>query len=152
MELLAEIHPKIIHFPIAFLILYPILELFYLITKKDFFSKSVFLFLIIGVVGSFFAVLSGNQAFEVIKNISSESKSLFNEHQTYANITVWYFTFLLSARYFLYIKKKLSTKIVIIFFVIGLIGSFMVYQTGNYGGKFAKQVQSEKFNSDSLIN
>lgn len=151
MEFLAEIHTKVIHFPIAFLMLYPIVELLFLVTKKDFFSKTVFMFLVIGVICSFFAVLSGNQAFEVLKNISDKSKFLFNEHQTYANITVWYFTFLLVGRYFLFIRKKLNTNIVFVFLVLGIVGSFLVYQTGNYGGKFANQVHSEKYKSGSLI-
>jgi uncharacterized membrane protein len=140
MEFLASIHPKVIHFPIAFLMLYPLFELLFLFTRKEFFSKSAMLFLGIGVIGSFFAVLSGNQAFEVVKNWSNEGKNIFSSHQTFANLSVWYFTALLVVRYFLVIKKKLNRTTISVIFVLSFIGGYFIYQTGNYGGKLADQV------------
>jgi uncharacterized membrane protein len=140
MEFLAGIHPKVVHFPIAFLMFYPLMELIFLFTRKDFFSKAALLFLTIGVIGSFFAVLSGNQAFEFVKNWNNEGKEVFSEHQTFANLTVWYFSVLLVVRYFLFVKKKLNHTIISVIFVLSLIGSYLVYQTGNYGGKLAEQI------------
>lgn len=140
MEFLASIHTKVVHFPIAFLLLYPIMELLFLITGKNFFSKVSFVFLSIGVIGSFFAVLSGNQAFEFIKNWSDKGKDIFNQHQTYANLTVWFYSILLTGRYFLFIKKKLNRNFIMVLFFVSLFGSYVVYQTGNYGGKLAEQV------------
>jgi len=148
MEFLASIHPKVVHFPIAFLMFYPVVELLFLITRKDFFTKTAMLFLAIGVIGSFFAVLSGNQAFEFVKNWNNESKEIFGSHQTFANLTVWYFSALLVVRYFLFVKKKLNRTIISVIFVLALIGSYIVYQTGNYGGKLADQV---KISSDSSV-
>jgi uncharacterized membrane protein len=140
MEFLAGIHPKVVHFPIAFLMFYPLMELLFLFIGKDFFSKAAMLFLAIGVIGSFFAVLSGNQAFEFVKNWSVEGKEVFSEHQYFANGTVWYFSVLLVVRYFLFIKKKLNRTIISVIFVLSLIGGYLVYQTGNYGGKLAEQI------------
>lgn len=148
MEFLAELHTKIIHFPIAFLMLYPIFEFLFLITKKDFYIKSAFIFLLIGVIGSFFAVLSGNQAFESVKNLVL-NKEIFYQHQLYANITVWFSTILLASRYFLYVKRKLNIKIIFVFLILSILGSYFVYQTGNYGGKFTKYIQSELNKSDN---
>lgn len=148
MEFIAHLHTKIIHFPIAFLMLYCIIEFIFLLTKNDFLNKNAFLFLGVGVVGAFFAVLSGNQAFAIIKQWSDYSRELFNTHQTYANITVWYFTALLILRYFLFIKKKLNQKTIFILLFLALIGGYFVYQTGNYGGKFAHQY----YKSDNLSN
>jgi len=140
MEFLAGIHPKVVHFPIAFLMLYPLMELIFIFTAKDFFSKSAMLFLAIGVIGSLFAVLSGNQAFEMVKNWTDEGKEIFSSHQTFANLTVWYFSALLVLRYFLFVKKKLNRTIISVIFVLSLFGSYFVYQAGNYGGKLADQV------------
>lgn len=149
MEFLASMHTKVIHFPIAFLMLYPLLELLFLITRKEFFSKSAMLFLVIGVIGSFFAVLSGNQAFEVVKNWNNEGKNIFTSHQTFANLSVWYFTALLVVRYFLFIKNKLNRTTISVIFVLSFIGSYFIYQTGNYGGKLADQVS---INSTSSVD
>lgn len=140
MEFLASIHPKVVHFPIAFLMLYPLMELIYLITFKDFFSRAAMLFLSIGVIGSFFAVLSGNQAFEFVRNWTDEGKEIFNGHQTFANLTVWYFSALLVFRYLLFTKKKLNRIIISVIFVLSLFGGYFVYQAGNYGGKLADQI------------
>lgn len=140
MEFLAGIHPKVVHFPIAFLMLYPLMELFFLITAKDFFSKAAMLFLAIGVVTSLFAVLSGNQAFEFVRNWTNEGKEIFSSHHTFANLTVWYFSALLFIRYFLFIKKKINRTTISVIFVLSLLGGYFVYQAGNYGGKLADQV------------
>jgi uncharacterized membrane protein len=138
MEFLAHIHPKIVHFPIAFLLMYPLMELLALVTKKEFYSKAASLFLIIGTLGAFFAVFTGNQAFSVIKNWGKDSLYIFNSHQTFANITMWFFTGLLVLRIYLTIKKKINQKTIIILFLLSLLGCYFVYQTGNYGGKLAK--------------
>jgi len=145
MEYLASIHPKIVHFPIAFLMFYPFMELLFLFTGKEYFLKSAMLFLVIGVIGSFFAVLSGNQAFEFVKNWTNEGKEIFSSHQTFANLTVWYFSALLMLRYYLFIKKKLNRKIISVIFVLSLFGGYFVYETGNYGGRLADQVIYNKF-------
>lgn len=139
MEFLAEIHTKVIHFPIAFLIGYSVVEFIYLINQKDFFNKAAILFLIVGVIGSFISVLSGNQAFELVKEWSDQSRHYFSEHQMYANITVWYFTALLFIRLFLFQKKRLTRFIVLILVILSLFGSYFVFQTGYFGGKFAHQ-------------
>ena len=151
MEFLAGIHTKIIHFPIAFLMLYPIIELLFFISRKEFFNKSAFLFLFIGVIAAFIAVLSGNQAFELIKNWSVKSKEVFSLHQNYANISVWYFTILLALRYFLFIKKKLSHTLIAVFVLLALIGAYFVFQTGYYGGKVAhRNVINTTINLESI--
>jgi len=51
-------------------------------------------------------------------------------------------------RYFLFIKKKLNQKTIFILLFLALIGGYFVYQTGNYGGKFAHQY----YKSDNLSN
>lgn len=139
MEFLADIHTKVIHFPIAFLISYSVVEFIYLINQGEFFNKSAFLFLIFGVLGSFISVLSGNQAFESVKEWSYESRYYFSEHQLYANITVWYYTALLFGRFFLFQKKRLTRFLVLILVFLSVLGCYFVFQTGYFGGKFAHQ-------------
>lgn len=137
MEILADIHPKIVHFPIAFLMLYPLMELLFLLTQKEFYTKAAFLFLIVGVLGAFFAVLSGNQAYEVIKDWSKKDLMIFSSHQTFANITVWYFTAMLALRFLLHTKKKLTRLVVVTLLLLALLGSYFVFLAGHYGGKLA---------------
>lgn len=137
MEFLANLHPKIVHFPIAFLTMYPLMDLLFLISKKDFYSKAAFLFLIIGLIGALLAVLSGNQAYLASGNLDKGSLIIFNSHQTFANLTVWYFTGLLIIRVYFIVKQKLNFKIILMLFVLSLAGVYFALQAGNYGGKLA---------------
>jgi uncharacterized membrane protein len=139
MEIFEGLHEKIIHFPIALLIIYPVIELIAVISKKDFFSKAALLFLIIGVLGALVAVISGNQAFTLNPELSEKSLIIFRNHEFYANITMWLFTAILILRYYLTIKKKLTRKIHLIILLVALSSAYFVYQTGYYGGELAKQ-------------
>lgn len=139
MEILAGLHEKIIHFPIALLITYPVIELIAFFSKKDFFSKASLLFLFIGVLGALAAVLSGNQSFTLNPDLSEKSMIIFRNHEFYANITMWLFSAILIFRYYLTTKKKLTSKIHLIILLIALSGIYFIYQTGYYGGELAKQ-------------
>lgn len=138
MELLAELHPKIIHFPIAFLMVYPILELIAYLSKKEFFSKAAILFLLIGVFAAVLAVLTGNQAFISISNMSENTEEIFTLHETYASLTMWFFSVVLVLRYYLTTKKRFTPKLHLIFVIASVIGLYFVYQAGNYGGKLSQ--------------
>lgn len=145
MEFLAGLHGKIIHFPIALLIIYPIVEFAAFISRKDFFSKTALLFLFIGVLGAVVAALTGNQAFTLNQNLSDVSLDLFSNHELNANITLWLFTALLTTRYYLFVKKKLSLKFHFVILLIALSGMYFVYQTGHYGGELARQKMNDSY-------
>lgn len=143
METLAELHHKIVHFPIALLFIYPFVELMSFFFKKEFFSFTSLVILIIGVSTSLLAVLTGNQAANELGNTSSEIKALFENHQTYANITVWLFTAILFSRIYLQIKKKYNGLLKIILVIISFAGCYFIFQTGDYGGKTAHSRNAE---------
>lgn len=149
MDFLAELHPKIVHFPIAFFTVYPVIELIAVISKKDFFSKAALLILLIGVVTAVAAVLTGNQAFTSNQDLSNQSLAIFSQHELYANIITWLFTALLIFRYYLQIKNKLTLKFHLLIVLIGIAGMYFAYQAGNYGGKLAK---SKVYNSVNQSN
>ncbi|PIP77941.1 MAG: hypothetical protein COW85_06385 [Ignavibacteria bacterium CG22_combo_CG10-13_8_21_14_all_37_15] len=142
MEFFASLHPKIVHFPIALLIVYTLLEGIGLVFKKDIFTKAAFIILIFGVLGALAAVLTGNQAEETWKNWSSAGKNLLEEHETFASITLWYFFGVLILRTLfvinIEIKNKFvvhATKMKIAFVILALTGCFFVYETGEHGGE-----------------
>ena len=57
---LTHLHPMIVHFPIALLIVGFLADAVGLIFKKDFFTKAGFYLLILGTLGVVAAYLSGN--------------------------------------------------------------------------------------------
>lgn len=138
MEILAKIHPEVVHFPIAFLMGYIFFEILGIILKKEFLSKTAHLLLLIGVLGLIAAVLTGNQAKDIAHKLSKEGTSIsfsaINRHEDYANITLWFFAALLVLRTMAVIKKKFTGLIKYSFIILALIGSFLVYETGEHGG------------------
>lgn len=137
MEFLSSLHIKIVHFPIALFFIYPFLELMSFFFKKEFFSFTSVVILIIGVLSSLLAVLTGNQAFNSINNMVPEIKSFYETHHFYANLTVWLFTAILFARIYLQIKKRYDGLLKILLLIISFVGCYFVFQTGDYGGKTA---------------
>ena len=152
MEFLAELHPKVVHFPIALLLTYVALELIGIVFKKEFYQKAAHLLLFLGVIGALFAVLTGNQAHSAYKYWSESSSELFNEHQTFANLTVWYFTGMLVFRTYLVVKKKFLSFYKYIILALALIGCYLIYQTAEDGGDLIKKfgVGTEHFNPTEL--
>lgn len=160
MEFLSGLHPQIVHFPIAILILYSIFEIFGILLKNNFLQKSAHLLLAIGVLVSVAAVLTGNQAAEaagLLKNkINTFPEELIEEHETYATITLWYFFAALVLRTYLVLKKKFKGILQYIFIPLVLVGSFLIYETGLRGGELVYKygVGTELFEKENskLLN
>ena len=136
---LAEIHPRVVHFPIALFTTYSILEIIGIAINKEFISKTALLVLCIGVITAFFAVLTGNQAAADFKFWTSDSTSLLSEHQTYATYLLWFTVLVCSLRTFVVVKKKFIGFTKYLFILFALLIIFLVYQTGQHGGDLVKK-------------
>jgi uncharacterized membrane protein len=138
MEFLADLHPKVIHFPIAFFILYFLFETAGIILKRDYLTKSAFIVLILGLFFSLLSVLTGNQAHQAVKQVQIDAalyNDLIEQHELFATITLWYFVAVSVFRTYLLVNKKFVNRIRYIFIILGLVGSLLIYLTGTYGGE-----------------
>ena len=138
-NLLADFHSKVVHFPIALLTVYSLLEIFGIVFKREFISKSALLILCLGVVAAFFAVLTGNQAAEEFNFVNEASGAVFSEHQNYATYLLWFSVILCGLRIFVVIKKKFDGLTKYVFIIFALLMLFFVYQTGMIGGELVKK-------------
>lgn len=136
---LADIHPKVVHFPIALLTTYSLLEIVGIVFKKEFISKSALLILCLGVITAIFAVLTGNQAATEFGFWNEKSKALLNEHQTYATYLLWFSAIICGLRIIVVVKKKFIGFIKYVFILFALMIMFLVYQTGMHGGDLVKK-------------
>lgn len=136
---LADIHPRVVHFPIALLTTYAFLEVFGIAFNKEFISKTALLILCIGVVTAFFAVLTGNQAFNDFKFWTEDSSTLLGEHQTYATFLLWFTVLVCGFRIYVVVKKKFIGFTKYLFILFALLILFLVYQTGQHGGDLVKK-------------
>ncbi len=135
MEFLSAFHPKVIHFPIAFLFGYFLFEFLGIILKQEFLSKAAHLLLFLGVLGALAAVLTGRAAEEAFDYWNKQSGELLEEHEMYANLTLWYFAGLLVLRSLVAFNKKFIGVIRYVILVLALVGVYFVFQTGEHGGK-----------------
>ena len=133
-------HPRFVHFPIALLSTYVLLEIIAAVFKKDFFSKAAHLVLFLGVLGALAAVLTGNRAEELAEKLFDQKDIIIpfgsiTEHENWANITIWYFAGVLVVRTFLVLKKSFKGIFQYAFIVLAIVGMYFVYQTGEHGAK-----------------
>ena len=149
---LADIHPKVVHFPVALLTTYSLLEIIGIAFNKEFISKTALLIFCLGVVTAFFAVLTGNQAATEFSFWNEKSNALLNEHQTYATYLLWFSAIICGLRIFIVLKKKFSgfTKYLFILFAVVIL--FLVYETGMHGGDLVKKygIGTDMFETEIL--
>lgn len=136
---LADIHTKVVHFPIALLTTYSILEIIGIIFNKEFITKSALLILCLGVIAAFFAVLTGNQAANNFNFWNHESSMLLNEHQAFATYLLWSAVVICALRIFFTVKKKFNGFVKYIFILFALAIIFLTYETGIHGGDLVKK-------------
>jgi uncharacterized membrane protein len=136
---LAEIHPKVVHFPIALLTTYSLLEIFGVIFKNEFISKTALLILCLGVLSAFFSVFTGNQAANFFSFWNEESRNLLNEHESFATYLLWSSAIICALRIFVTVKKKFRTVIKLLFVVAAFLLLYLVYETGIRGGDLVKK-------------
>jgi len=138
METLADFHPMIVHFPIVLFILYFLFESSGIILDKEYLSKSALIILGIGVLAAVNGVLTGNQAAELIDVMNLHSQipeELIEEHEEWATITLWFYSFVLALRVYISSKNKFTGKLRYIFIALSLIGCYLIYETAEHGGK-----------------
>jgi uncharacterized membrane protein len=133
-------HPRFVHFPIALLSTYVLLEVIGVVFKKDFFSKAAHLILFLGVFGALAAVLTGNMAEEAAEKLFDEKDVLIpfgaiHDHENWATITIWYFAGVLLLRTIFAVKKKFQGAFQYVFILLAVVGMYFVYQTGDHGAK-----------------
>ncbi len=101
-----NIHPIVVHFPIAFLSIYAALEIFTLWYRryvKTLFNIKAFL-LVVGYLGTVAALQTGELAANANRGVS---RDLLHMHEAFANGTVWIFGILalLYVGYILWVKN-----------------------------------------------
>lgn len=130
-----NIHPLVVHFPIAILILAVIFDFFSLIFRKqEWLTKTTVILFIIGAITGIIALYTGHEAAEHLQIPKSLYKAV-GAHAEWAEYTVWYFGIFAAFRLVLtwFHKNKISS-ISVIAFLLGFVGLFLLYKTGEHGG------------------
>ena len=152
-----HLHPMIVHFPIALLIVGFLLDLIGAILNKDFFSKTGFYLLILGTMGVIAAYISGNIAGDGVSEAGALKQALEN-HEDAAQLSLWLMVIASIVRIVIVLLKKYSGVFKWVAVVLFLTGILSIARTGYYGGelvfKHAAGVQLNlgfDFNSNNSI-
>ncbi len=139
-----HLHPMIVHFPIALLLVGFLFEVLSLFIKKEVFSTAAFYLLILGTLGVIGAYISGDIAGDGISE-SGMLKNALDSHEDAAFIAlcIAVSASIIKTGYVLLKKNYLALKW--LSFVLFLCGAIAVCRTGYYGGqlvyKYAAGVQ-----------
>lgn len=129
-----HLHPMIVHFPIALLIVGFLFDMISLLVKKDFFSRAGLTLLILGTVGVIAAYFSGDMAGDGITETGSLKQAL-ETHENAAQLTLWLMVGASLLRIAFVWMKKYTGALRYIAFVVFLAGIISVARTGFYGGE-----------------
>lgn len=142
----SHIHPMIVHFPIALLIVGFLFELVGIVLKKEFYAKTAFYLLILGTLGVIAAYISGNIAGDGV----SESGMLKNALEVHEEAAFLSLLIMISASIvrIAYVLLKKNNKVLRwLAFVLFLSGVISIARTGYYGGELVfKHAAGVQFN------
>ncbi|MEL7832851.1 DUF2231 domain-containing protein [Fodinibius sp. Rm-B-1B1-1] len=167
MELIPEwapnIHPILVHFPIAIILLAVLMDLLNFFLPDNWWDdlKTTILYGV-GAVSAIAAYYTGNLAANSVF-LPSGAQSILTEHSDWALWTVWFFGIYAILRILLHWYQKIDQQAIRIgLFVLALPGVFFLYETGDHGaqlvfgygagtGQLLQQEESTSVATDSLM-
>lgn len=142
----SHLHPMIVHFPIALILVGFLSEIVGLFFKKDFFTKAAFYLLILGTLGVVAAYITGNIAGDGVSE-TGQLKNALETHEDAALLTLILLVIATSVRVALVWMKKYNGLFKYIAVVLFLAGVVAVARTGFYGGELVyKHAAGVQFN------
>ncbi len=131
---LSNLHPLVVHFPIALLIVGALSDLLGMITKKDFFFRAGLFLLVLGAAGAVAAYFSGESAGEGLAE-GGALKQALETHEGAAVLSLVLISATVLVRLALVLAKKFSGNLRWIPLVLFLITAGSIARTGHYGGQ-----------------
>jgi uncharacterized membrane protein len=135
-EWIPNVHPIVVHFPIAFLITAIFVDILSVFLKRqDWIKYSAIMLYSIGTVAAVIAYLSGRQAADSVY-LPPLANPVLNHHADLALMTVFFFIFFTLIRVISVWKvKKKYVLISIILLILSLPGLYLIIETGEHGAE-----------------
>jgi uncharacterized membrane protein len=159
------IHPMVIHFPIALLLIAPIFIIIAVIRRPEGsfqFLLSALILIALGTAGTFVAAASGSSAGEVIENVS-RAKPILERHEELAETVELAFsalTLIFASIIFIprWLKaqptRAISTFVPLVFLLFYATGGLMLVNTAHEGGRLVHElgVSASLQSSSTVLN
>ena len=136
-----NLHPLVVHFPIALLVVAPLVDLAGVVWPKPAFPRAAATLLYgLGAVGVAAAYLTGRVAAQTIW-LPGMSHSVVGEHWTWALRTVWFYGVFLAVRLVVLRTpaRGPSRVLAVLLLLAGLAGVGLLVRTGDRGGALVYQ-------------
>lgn len=131
---LTHLHPMIVHFPIALLIVGFLFDIAGSITKRESFTQTAFYLIILGALGVIAAFITGDQAGSGISEEGALKQAL-ETHEEAATLTIWIVSIAAAFRIALVLLKKFKGVLKMVSLALFLIAVLAIARTGYYGGE-----------------
>ena len=129
-EVLSHIHPIIVHFPIALIIIATCYDLFWILTKRKISPKKGFWLWAIAFISAWIAIGTGPE------HDARGNTNVFEYHENLADIaTVLSFLVVAFRAYFIFKKKEILRSLLVVYCLLSLITSVAILSVGYFGGK-----------------
>lgn len=147
MELLPEwapnFHPMVVHFPLALLsiaFLFDLLTFFLPQRLKRWARNSTMSLYAVGALTAVGVYFTGEAAADSVF-MPANAQSVLNSHADWALLTVWFYGLYIVLRFLaVWLVNKLHrTKVQVVFFILSMVGLFLLYQTGDHGAQMVYQ-------------
>lgn len=127
-------HPLSVHFPLAILILGSVFILISTIIKRNFLTYMSKILLVMGTVGSWIAIYTGNLADSAVGRKICDP-TVLETHETNAYVVGWIFSIVSTIIIFEYFGflNKIKNQLKIVLVVLSIIGSGILMYTGHLG-------------------
>ena len=138
MDILPEwapnVHPMIIHFPIAVLTIAVLFDFIYQIWDRNWLSKSTLALYFLGTLSASAAFITGKIAVDSVI-MPMQAELTVSNHSDMALYTLLFFTLYSLIRILFWWKSKLAKLVKIAFFIFALLGLLLIFKTADLGGK-----------------
>tara|TARA_B100000508_G_C11420628_1_gene258151 strand:- start:280 stop:738 length:459 start_codon:yes stop_codon:yes gene_type:complete len=130
-----NIHPLIIHFPIAIWFIAVLFDLLFLCFSKDWLRNATVLLYFAATLSAIAAYYSGEDAMDRVL-VPMQGEVSASNHSDWGSYTFYFFGVYVLLRIFFYWKKWDKLKWFSIFlFILGVVGAGIVTKTADLGGK-----------------
>ncbi|MCY4223772.1 MAG: hypothetical protein OXF06_02945 [Bacteroidetes bacterium] len=138
-EWMPNVHPMIVHFPIALLITAFVVDVIALFFRRaTFLVKTSTILYVLGALGTLASVISGEFAIETVE-VTGQANTILHDHEETGEFAMKFFLVYAALRVVLWWWLKFRMIVWIPLAVIGGIGLFPLFQASTLGGQLVYQ-------------
>jgi uncharacterized membrane protein len=133
---LPNIHPLIIHFPIALIVTAVLLDIAkFFFREQNWLQKAILLLYSIGTLGLIASFLSGRQAVETV-SVSGDAVPVVTSHEDWALYTLIFFALFTLLKFWSWKKNlEINQSVSISLVILAFVGTGMLWYTGEKGAR-----------------